>query len=86
MDDLNEIWTAYQQEASPEMRQRLVLQYAPLVKFFAGRVPGDPREVVQRGLEALTAAIDTYDPESGKFESHAIAAFGDAYSWDEGWE
>lgn len=43
-------------------------------------------EVVQRGLEVLTAAIDEFEPGNGfSFESHALSALKDAYSWDDGW-
>jgi RNA polymerase sigma factor FliA len=94
VDNLDEFWSRYRSDPSPDLRDRLVLQYAPLVKFYAGRAPGDPREAVERGLEVLTAAIDDYDPSGGSFELHATEAFlsaydsrvrADAFSWSEGW-
>lgn len=86
VDNLDEFWARYQQDPTPDLRERLLLQYSPLVKFAAGRVPGEPEEVVQRGLEVLTAAIDDFEPGNGStFESHALSALQDAYSWDSGW-
>jgi DNA-directed RNA polymerase specialized sigma subunit len=85
-NDVTDVWQSYWSEPSSDTRNRLVLQYAPLVKFYAHRIPGDPQESVQRGLEALTAAIDEYAPGNGSFESHVSGTFRDAFSWDsEGW-
>jgi DNA-directed RNA polymerase specialized sigma subunit len=79
-----EVWSQYW-DGAPELKPRLVLQYAPLVKFFAHRVPGDPQATVQRGLESLSAAIETYKPDCGAFESYALGVLGeDAFSWDSG--
>lgn len=86
MDNLDEFWARYHADPTPDLRTRLLLQYSPLVKYAAGRVPGEPSEVVQRGLDVLTAAIEDFDPGDGfTFESHALSALQDAYSWDEGW-
>lgn len=80
---LEAVWSQYW-DGSPEIKDRLVLQYAPLVKFFAHRIPGDPQSSVERGLEALSAAIDTYQPDHGRFESYALGVFEDAFSWESG--
>lgn len=78
-----DVWSQYW-DGTPELKDRLVLQYAPLVKFFAHRIPGDPLETIQRGLECLSAAIDTYDG-TGTFEHHAMGVMEeDAFSWDSG--
>jgi DNA-directed RNA polymerase specialized sigma subunit len=79
-------WSQYW-EGDPGLKSRLLLQYSPLVKFFAHRLPGDPQETVQRGLESLTAAIETYRPDCGTFEDYALGVMGqDSFSWDdEGW-
>lgn len=82
---VEEVWSRYQAERDPDTRNRLLLQYSPLVKFYAGRVEGDSQEVITRGLEALTAAIDSYELGNGSFETHAMSSFEDAYSWDSGW-
>ncbi len=36
--ELDELWAVYKSRGNPAVRDRLVLQYAPLVKYVAGRV------------------------------------------------
>ena len=73
------LWRAYGAERSKALRDRLVLHYAPLVKYVAGRVgtglPGyvDVADLVQSGIFGLVDAIDKFEPERGlKFETYAI--------------
>ena len=48
---LPELWAAYVSDRAPELRDRLILHYAPLVKFVAGRVgSGLPAHVEQADL------------------------------------
>jgi len=50
-DAVAELWREYKQRQTPETRERLILHYAPLVKFVAGRVAsGLPPSVDQAGL------------------------------------
>jgi RNA polymerase sigma factor for flagellar operon FliA len=79
-DAVAELWREYKQHQTPEARERLILHYAPLVKFVAGRVAsGLPQSVEQAdlvsyGVFGLIDAIDKFDPSRGfKFETYAIA-------------
>ena len=73
-------WVEYKQTGSAESREELILHYAPLVKYVAGRVSsGLPSTVefgdlMSYGVFGLLDAIEKYDPERGiKFETYAIA-------------
>ncbi len=61
-------------------RDRLIVHYAPLVKFVAGRVAVglpqsvDQADLVSYGIFGLIDAIEKFDPARGfKFETYAIA-------------
>jgi len=78
--DADELWAAYKQDHSAEAREKVILHYAPLVKYVAGRVStGLPPSVefgdlVSYGVFGLLDAIEKYDPGRGiKFETYAIA-------------
>ncbi len=73
------LWRAYGERRSFALRDRLVLHYAPLVKYVAGRVgtglPAhvDVGDLVQSGIFGLVDAIDRFEPERGlKFETYAM--------------
>ena len=62
------------------LRDRLVVNYSPLVKYVADRISGrmpyplDAEDVVSWGLCGLLDAVETFDPGRGaKFESYAIS-------------
>jgi RNA polymerase sigma factor for flagellar operon FliA len=66
--------------ATREVRDQLIVNYSPLVKYVAGRVAvGLPQNVEQSdlvsyGIFGLIDAIDKFDPARGyKFETYAIA-------------
>ena len=72
-------WSAWHDSQEPTAREWLVVHYASLVKFVAGRLSaGLPRSVdtgdlVSAGVFGLMNAIDRFDPGHGaKFESFAI--------------
>jgi RNA polymerase sigma factor for flagellar operon FliA len=72
-------WEAYTQSRSPEMREKLLLQYLPLVRRVAGRMLGTlPRSVrlddlVSAGVMGLLSSVDNFDPTLGiKFETFAM--------------
>jgi RNA polymerase sigma factor for flagellar operon FliA len=74
------LWADYKKDPRSDVRERLILQYSPLVKFVAGRVAsGLPQSVEQSdlvsyGIFGLMDAIDKFDPERGfKFETYAIS-------------
>ena len=79
VDDISALWTEYKATGDTGVRDRLIVQYSPLVKFVAGRVGvGLPRNVdqadlVSNGIFGLIDAIEKFDPERGfKFETYAI--------------
>src|SRR4051794_20381249 len=75
-----EMWDAYTEAPHDRMvRDRLVLHYAPLVKYVAGRVgtglPShvDVADLVQCGIFGLVDAIERFEPDRGrKFEVYAM--------------
>jgi RNA polymerase sigma factor FliA len=75
--EIAELWRAYKEGGGSEARERLILHYAPLVKFVAARVgAGLPNHVeqcdlVSYGILGLIDAIDKFDPDLGfKFETY----------------
>ena len=74
------LWERYKSEADSPSRERLILQYSPLVKYVAGRVSvGLPAtiehaDLVSYGMFGLIDAIEKFDLAKGvKFETFAIA-------------
>jgi RNA polymerase sigma factor for flagellar operon FliA len=74
-----ELWKLYKDTGNPEIRDRLVRQYAPLVKYVAGKVAvGMPHNVefddlVGYGVFGLFDAIEKFDPEKHvKFKTYAV--------------
>ncbi len=74
------LWGRYKGEADQGSRERLILQYSPLVKYVAGRVSvGLPAtiehaDLVSYGIFGLIDAIEKFDLAKGvKFETYAIA-------------
>ncbi|KAA2260755.1 FliA/WhiG family RNA polymerase sigma factor [Solihabitans fulvus] len=73
------LWRSYGGSRAMPLRDRLVLHYAPLVKYVAGRVgtglPShvDVADLVQSGIFGLVDAIEKFEPERGlKFETYAM--------------
>jgi RNA polymerase sigma factor for flagellar operon FliA len=76
---VDSIWEEYKHSGAREARDRLILQYSPLVKYVAGRVwAGLPQSVeradlVSYGIFGLIEAIDRFDPgRNVKFEAYAM--------------
>jgi RNA polymerase sigma factor for flagellar operon FliA len=62
------------------LRDRLVVNYSPLVRYVAGRTAGriggplDLEDLISSGLVGLLGAVETFDPgRKTKFESYAIS-------------
>ena len=79
-EDIKRLWRTYREAPDPALRDRLILTYAPLVKFVAGRISSglpshvDENDLVSYGLLGLISAIERFDPERDvKFETYAIA-------------
>ncbi|HEX4724072.1 MAG TPA: FliA/WhiG family RNA polymerase sigma factor [Pseudonocardiaceae bacterium] len=73
------LWRQYGATHEQVLRDRLMLHYAPLVKYVAGRVgtglPAhvDVADLVQSGIFGLADAIEKFEPERGlKFETYAM--------------
>jgi RNA polymerase sigma factor FliA len=71
-------WDRWLKRRSSSARDHLIVSYAPLVKFVAGRVGAglpstvDPGDLVSSGVLGLIDAIERYDPQRGvKFETFA---------------
>jgi RNA polymerase sigma factor FliA len=78
-DELGQLWDAFKGSASDQARERLILHYAPLVKYVASRVAtGLPSSVEQAdlvsyGMFGLIDALHKFEPGRGnKFETYAI--------------
>jgi len=76
---LEELWVSYKEEASPQAREKLIVHYAPLVKYVASRVAtGLPANVEQAdlvsyGIFGLIDALEKFDRSREiKFETYAI--------------
>jgi RNA polymerase sigma factor for flagellar operon FliA len=74
------LWVTYKTSGERADRDRLILVYAPLVKYVASRVAvGLPQNVeqgdlVSYGMFGLIDAIEKFDLERGfKFETYAIS-------------
>lgn len=78
-DDLAQLWADYKEHGDATLRDRLVLQYSPLVKFVAGRVRSglpdtvDAADLVSEGVIGLMDAIEKFDPARGlQFQTYAV--------------
>ena len=72
------LWTEYDKSRTPELREKIILEYAPLVKLVAGRLSMylgynvEYDDLVSYGIFGLIDAIDKYDYAKGvKFETYA---------------
>lgn len=74
-----ELWLAYKRTRDPKIRENFIKQYAPLVKYVAGKVAvGMPHNVefddlVGFGVFGLLDAIEKFDPDKNvKFKTYAV--------------
>ncbi len=77
--ELADLWQHYKATGDETAREGLILHYAPLVKFVAGRVGSglpknvDQSDLVSFGTFGLIDAVDKFEPERGfKFETYAV--------------
>ena len=70
-EDSLELWRAYKDSGDARLRDRLVLTFAPMVKYIVYRkvreLPTrcEAEDFISCGLEALIWCIDRYDPAKG---------------------
>ena len=72
------LWEMYQIKQTPELREQIILEYAPLVKVVAGRLSMylgynvEYDDLVSYGIFGLIDAIDKFDMDKQvKFETYA---------------
>lgn len=72
------LWDEYIKTKSPEVREKIILEYAPLVKLVAGRLSMylgynvEYEDLVSYGIFGLIDAIDKFDSmKEVKFETYA---------------
>jgi RNA polymerase sigma factor for flagellar operon FliA len=77
--EVDKLWRRWKQRAEPEALEALVIHYAPLVKFVAGRVGAglppsvDRDDLVSDGLIGLMEALDRFDLSRGlQFQTFAV--------------
>ena len=77
-DNMDAIWKSYGRTKDPALKEKLILEFAPLVKFVAGRLVVhigqhvDYDDLVSYGIFGLIDAIDKFDYAKGvKFETYA---------------
>jgi len=79
-DPVRQWWTEFKETDSREIRDRLILHYAPLVKYVVGRMAAglppnvDQSDLASYGILGLIDAIERFDPGRDiKFETYAIS-------------
>src|SRR3954471_1613628 len=78
-EDLDQIWHDYRETTDMALRNRLVLQYSPLVKYVAGRLRTrmpdtvEQDDLVSDGVLGLIDAIERFEPARGlSFQTFAV--------------
>lgn len=78
--DVSALWERYKVADDTAARDKLILNYSPLVKYVAGRLASslpqsvDTADLISYGIFGLIDAIEKYDPGRAiKFETYAIA-------------
>jgi len=78
--ELSELWRLYKADGDERARERLVVDYSPLVKYIAGRMASglpshvEESDLISYGLLGLIGAIERFDPDRDiKFETYAVA-------------
>ena len=70
-DETLSLWSEYKRTGDPRLRDRLVLTFAPMVKYIVYRkireIPArcEVDDFISCGLEALIRSIDRFDPDKG---------------------
>src|SRR5436190_8102038 len=79
LSEIEHNWIQFRASRDPKLRDKLILQYAPLVKYVVGRtavsLPGllSSEDILSYGTIGLIQAVDRFDPSMGvKFETYAI--------------
>jgi RNA polymerase sigma factor FliA len=75
----DELWSRYKESRDPAIRDAFIRQYAPLVKYVAGKVAASMpntvefEDLVGFGVFGLLDAIEKFDPDKNvKFKTYAV--------------
>ncbi|MDL2248750.1 FliA/WhiG family RNA polymerase sigma factor [Tyzzerella sp. OttesenSCG-928-J15] len=78
VDKNEKLWKAYEKSRDSEIKEKLIIEYAPLVKYVAGRLSVhlghriEYEDLISYGIFGLIDAIDKFDYGKGvKFETYA---------------
>jgi RNA polymerase sigma factor FliA len=78
MSSIENLWKEYKETDSKLAKDKLLVEYAPLVKYIANRLavnlPAsvDRKDLASAGILGLIKAVETFEPERGfKFETYA---------------
>lgn len=78
MPNIDHLWQEYQTNGSKIAKDKLLVEYAHLVKFIANRLAinlpksVDRNDLISSGVLGLIKAVETFEPERGfKFETFA---------------
>lgn len=76
--DKEKLWESYRKNPTPQIREQIIIEYAPLVKLVAGRLSMylgynvEYEDLVSYGIFGLIDAIDKFDmSKEVKFETYA---------------
>ena len=79
-EELRMLWRRYKEHKDPAARDRLILTFAPLVKYVAGRMNShlpahvEETDLISYGLLGLIGAVERFDPDRQvKFETYAVS-------------
>jgi RNA polymerase sigma factor for flagellar operon FliA len=74
------LWQKYTSKPDPATREKLIMEYLPLVKYVVGRMAVtlpptvDSEDLMGYGVMGLISAIERFNPERGfKFETFAVS-------------
>ena len=77
-DNIESLWQTYKNTKEPAIKEKLILEYSPLVKVVAGRLSihigqyVEFEDLISYGIFGLIDAIDKFDFKKGaKFETYA---------------
>lgn len=78
--ELEAVWARFKDAETQDDRDELIVYYAPLVKYVAGRIAAglpqtvDQSDLISYGMFGLIDAITKFDPARGfKFETYAVS-------------
>jgi RNA polymerase sigma factor FliA len=78
--EIRAVWIEFRRTGDKALRDRLIVTYAPLVKYVAGRLGSglpahvEEADLVSYGLLGLIGAIERYEPDRDiKFETYAMS-------------